>query len=161
MTVHSVPQSANLSEDPDFFDLLTGSFARIVGRSLVGEGHAGKARGPHWLYHDAPFAVLAHNTDADPRFIYANRTAQRCFEYGWDEFITLPSRLSAEAPDRAERQRLMESVTRNGFISDYRGVRISRTGRRFWIESGIVWQLIDRDGTLCGQAATFSGWTDV
>jgi hypothetical protein len=31
---------------------------------------------------------------------------QRLFEYEWDELITLPSRLSAEAPDRQERQRL-------------------------------------------------------
>ncbi len=147
--------------DPDFFDLLTGSFARLTGNSLVDEGQLAKANGPHWLYRDAPFAVLAHNTDADPRFIYANKAAQTCFEYDWDEFITLPSRLSAEAPDRAERQRLMESVTRHGFISDYRGVRISKTGRRFWIESGIVWNLIDRDGHLRGQAATFSGWSGV
>lgn len=156
MTVHIVPRSADLSVDSDFFDLLTGSFARLVGKPLVSEG-----QGPDWLYRDAPFAVLAHNTDADPRFIYANKAAQTCFEYGWDAFITLPSRLSAEAPDRAERQRLMESVTRDGFISDYRGIRISRTGRRFWIENGIVWNLIDRDGHLRGQAATFSGWSDV
>ncbi len=47
--------------------------------------------------------MLAHNTDPDPRFIYANKTAQACFEYAGDEFITLPSRLSAEAPNRAER----------------------------------------------------------
>jgi hypothetical protein len=50
------------------------------------------------LYEDAPYAVLAHNTDPDPRFIYANKTAQRCFEYSWSELTSMPSRLSAEAP---------------------------------------------------------------
>jgi hypothetical protein len=143
----------NLSVDPDFFDLITNSFCRLVGKPLAVEG-----QGPDWLYSDAPFPVLAHNTEPDPRFIYANKTAQACFEYTWDEFISLPSRLSAEAPNRAERQRLMEAVALKGFISDYSGLRISKSGRRFSIENGIVWQLIDRNGHSHGQAATFSSW---
>ncbi|HEY0234301.1 MAG TPA: MEKHLA domain-containing protein, partial [Afipia sp.] len=59
----------------------------------------------------------------------------------WGELIGLPSRLSAEAPERAERQRLLDAVARDGFISNYKGVRISKSGRRFWIENAIVWQL--------------------
>ena len=148
--------SADISVDPDFFDLLTRSFARLTGKPLVADG-----QGPDWLYNEAPFAVLAHNTEADPVFVYANKTAQACFEYTWSEFITIPSRLSAEAPNREERQRLLEAVTRNGFIADYRGVRIAKSGRRFWIENGIVWQLYDDHGTYRGQAATFSSWKDV
>ncbi|HEY0219045.1 MAG TPA: MEKHLA domain-containing protein [Afipia sp.] len=141
------------SEDhgAELFDLLTGSFARLVGGALVAEG-----QGPQWLYSDAPFAVLAHDGSSDPRFIYANCTAQTCFGYPWRELIGLPSRLSAEAPERAERQRLLEAVAREGFIADYKGVRIAKSGRRFWIEQAIVWQLIDSNGRLHGQAATFS-----
>lgn len=156
MSVQPARLSPNLAEDPGFFHLLTGSFARIVGKPLVTAG-----QGPDWLYRNAPFAVVAHNTDADPRFIYANKAAQSCFEYSWDEFTTLPSRLSAEAPNRAERQRLLDAVTRDGFISNYRGVRIAKSGRRFWIEDGIVWQLLDDNGIMRGQAATFSAWRDV
>jgi hypothetical protein len=114
-----------------------------------------------WLYSDAPFAVLAHNTDADPVFTYANRAAQSCFEYKWDEFVTIPSRLSAEAPNRDERQRLLDAVARNGFIDNYRGLRIAKSGRRFWIEGGIVWELRDENGQRRGQAALFMSWTDV
>jgi hypothetical protein len=114
-----------------------------------------------WLYSDAPFAVLAHNTDADPVFTYANRTAQSCFEYKWDEFVTIPSRLSAEAPNRDKRQRLLDAVARNGFIDNYRGLRIAKSGRRFWIEGGIVWELRDENGERRGQAALFTSWTDV
>ena len=147
---------ANPSIDPGFFDLLTGSYARLVGALLVA-----RDPGPDWLYDQAPFAVLAHNTDPDPRFIYANRAAQTCFEYPWDEFVTLPSRLSAEAPDRAERQRLLDEVTRNGFVADYAGIRVAKSGRRFRIENGVVWQLIDEAGNLHGQAATFSAWHDI
>ncbi|OHV25374.1 MEKHLA domain-containing protein [Rhizobium sp. RMa-01] len=145
----------DLTRDPDFFSLLTGSYERIVGRRLAEDG-----QGPGWLYHHAPFVVLAHNTLPDPRFIYANRTAQNCFEYGWDEFTSLPSRLSAEQPDRAERQRLLDSVTRDGFVENGRGVRIAKSGRRFWIENVTVWQLIDETGKRLGQAATFASWRD-
>lgn len=156
MNMESGSPAADLSTDPAFFELIVDSYARLVGTPLVvGE------RNEDWLYHQAPFVVLAHNTDADPRFIYANKAAQACFEYPWDGFVTLPSRLSAEAPNRAERQRLLDAVTRNGFIVDYTGVRVAKSGRRFRIENGIVWQLIDDAGNRRGQAATFSTWYDV
>ncbi len=142
--------------DPAFLKLLTDSYARTVGEPLIGAD-----QGPGWLYNDAPFAVLAHSAAADPVFVYANRMAQRCFEYGWDEFITIPSRLSAEAPDREERQSLLDAVARNGFIDNYRGLRIAKSGRRFWIEGGIVWELTDDNGQRRGQAALFTSWTDV
>jgi len=81
--------------DSEFFALLMGSYARLVGKLLVPEG-----KDAAWLYAQAPIAVVAHNTDPDPKFIYANRCAQTCFEYSWDEFIGLPSRLSAETGAR-------------------------------------------------------------
>ncbi|EJC72963.1 MEKHLA domain-containing protein [Rhizobium leguminosarum bv. trifolii WSM2012] len=145
----------DLRSDADFFLLLTGSYLRITGRHLVQDG-----QGPDWLYNDAASVVLAHNTEPDPRFVYANCTAQKCFEYSWDEFITLPSRLSAEQPDRAERQRLLDAVTRDGFVDNGRGVRVAKSGRRFWVDNFTVWQLIDEAGERLGQAAIFSSWRD-
>jgi hypothetical protein len=154
--MHSIPSGrAGLAEDPEFFALLTRSYARLVGSALVAEG-----RGPAWLYREAPFAVVAHNTEADPRFIYANEAAQACFEYPWDEFTQLRSRFSAEAPNRIERQRLLESVAEKGFVTGYRGLRIARSGRRFWIHDGVVWQLTNEIGISFGQAAVFSSWRD-
>jgi hypothetical protein len=141
--------------DPQFFDLLTGSYRRLLAADLVAPG-----QDPRWLYEEAPFAVLAHNTDDDPRFVYGNRTAQSCFELGWDEIVGMPSRLSAEAPEREERQRLLDAVARDGFVTGYRGIRIAKSGRRFFIEDGVIWQLIDGEGVFRGQAATFSRWTD-
>jgi MEKHLA domain len=148
----------DLSRDPTFVALLTGSYRRLVGKLLVPDDKTDPAR---WLYEQAPFCVLAHNTDADPRFIYGNQAAQACFEYGWDEFTALPSRLSAEAPNREERQRLLDQVSLHGFATGYAGVRISKTGRRFWIEDGTVWQILGADGVLHGQAATFATWRPV
>lgn len=142
--------------DGEFFDLLTASYRRLVGGRLVLPGQDAS-----WLYEEAPFAVLAHNTDPDPVFIYANKCAQRCFELGWEEMTGMASRLSAEAPERVERQRLLETVERDGYVSGYGGIRIAKSGRRFRIEDGVIWQLLDENGTVRGQAATFSRWRDV
>lgn len=140
----------SLATDPDFFALLNDSHRRLLGRSLAPEGaDAG------WLYAQSPFAVLAHDTAADPLFVYANRAAQRCFGYSWDEFIGMPSRLSALAPEQVERAQLLETVARDRFVTGYAGLRIARDGRRFRIADGVIWQLIDADGVDHGQAATF------
>jgi len=141
-------------EDSEFFALLSGSFARLVGRPLGAPSAA-------WLYREAPFVVVAHNTEPDPRFVYANRAAQACFGYGWEEFVTLPSRLSAEAGLREKRQAVLEAVTRHGFVAGYSGIRIAKSGRRFRIWDTVIWQLIDEAGAVHGQAATFSRWEDV
>ena len=111
-----------------------------------------------WLYNNAPFCVLAHNTDPDPRLVYGNKLVQRCFEYDWDELTKLNSRLTAEQPERAERQRLLDEVARKGFIDDYRGIRLAKSGRRFGIEKVVMWELIDAEGVRRGQAATFASW---
>ncbi|HEX5931790.1 MAG TPA: MEKHLA domain-containing protein [Methyloceanibacter sp.] len=146
----------DLSTDPGFFALLTDSYARLVKAPLVPpEADA------RWLYSEAPFAVLAHGTDHDPKFTYANKAAQDCFEYSLEELVALPSRLSAEPTDRAERQRLLDQVARNGFLAGYSGIRIAKSGRRFVIEDGIIWELIDGAGVRHGQAATFRSWRNV
>ena len=152
--------STSLALDSNFFALLTESHKRLVGASLL-PLDAPLADTARWLYEDAPFCVLAHNTDPAPRFVYANRAAQRCFEYNWEEMTALQSRLSAEEQNREERERLMNLVRTQGFVSDYKGVRIAKSGRRFWIEDGTVWNLVDRQGVYRGQAAVFRQWKDV
>jgi len=57
------------------------------------------------------------------------------------------------------RGRLLERTRRDGYVDDYAGIRISRTGRRFRIEQAIVWNLVDAAGIHHGQAATFDRWT--
>jgi PAS domain-containing protein len=145
-------QSTDLHADLSFFYLLADSYRRHVGESLTPEGMTAE-QGMRWLYEEAPFIILAHNTAPDPVFIYGNKTGQRRFGYEWEELIKLPSRLSAEAPERGERQRFLERVARDGFVTGYSGIRIARSGKRFRIENATVWQLIDTEGTYRGQAA--------
>ena len=156
MTLAMTHDAADRKTDANFFALLTESYARLVGTSLVPQG-----RDATWLYRDASVVVLAHGTDSDPHFTYANKAAQDCFGYSWEEFLALPSRLSAETQDQAERQSLLDQVQLDGFMSGYRGVRIAKSGRRFIIADGVIWELLDKHGARHGQAATFSSWRDV
>jgi hypothetical protein len=136
--------------------LLLDNHRHWTGRALIPEGR-GEVDTAETLYH-APFVVLAHDSAADPCFTYANLTAQRLFEMAWNEIVGLPSRYSAEAPARAERERLLERVARFGFIDDYQGVRVARSGKRFLIHQATVWNLIDAAGAKVGQAAAFADW---
>jgi PAS domain S-box-containing protein len=141
-----------------FAILLAESHATVVGEPLVPEGMSGDAAAA-WLY-DAPFGLLAHDTSTDPLFVYANRTAQERFGYTWDEFVGLPSRLSAGGQAREERRVFMDSVRRRGYAANYRGPRIAKSGRRFWIEDTTVWNLLGSESELVGQAALIRNWAD-
>ena len=103
--------------------------------------------------------MLSHNTYSDHVFNYANAQGLKLFELSWQELITLPSRASAEPINQAARAELMAQVSAQGFISNYEGVRISKTGNRFAIRNAIVWNLPDKLGCYQGQAACFSDWT--
>lgn len=109
----------------------------------------------------ANFAILSHGVQDDPIFNFANQFALDKFELNWGQMIELPSRYSAEAPNREERKKLLDRVTKYGFIDDYQGIRISSTGKRFLIKEAKVWNLIDEKGVYRGQAAAFSKCEDL
>lgn len=127
------------------------SFERLLGRPLVDP--CDDAVTAMWL---APQVIVAHGVEADPIFFFGNRAALACFETDLPAFLAMPSRLSAEAPLREERQALLNRVAAHGFIDDYAGVRISAKGRRFMIEQAVVWTVTDEAGVSIGQAATFA-----
>jgi hypothetical protein len=109
----------------------------------------------------AAFPVLSHGTEVDPILNYGNRSALKLWEMDWEEFTRTPSRLTAEAPIREERARLLAEVSEKGFIENYSGVRISKSGRRFRVSGGTVWNLLDDAGLPAGQAATFDSWVEI
>jgi len=139
--------------------ILLCSFAHWTGRSLI-DPTLPEVEQARQLFL-APFAVVSHNTTPDPIFNYGNQTALTLFELSWDEFTTLPSRQSAEPMQQDERAQLLAQVTRDGYIERDTpiGVRITKSGRRFLIEKGIVWNLLDENGLHYGQAATYGDWT--
>ena len=130
----------------------------------------------HWIQHDlinrdtepleqsrrlfeCSFVVVSHGMQDDPILNYGNRTTMELWEMSWDELTRTPSRLTAEPPNQEERARMLERATQHGFIDDYQGVRISKTGKRFLVEQAIVWNVVDDQGRKHGQAATFSKWS--
>ncbi len=137
--------------------LLARTYRQFVGHDLMEDAAPSLPDFGDRLYH-APFFVASHGTQEDPIFNYGNQAALDLFEFDWDSFIELPSRKSAEPVNREERARLLEAVTRQNYIANYAGVRISSTGRRFHIPAATVWNVIDEAGQYRGQAATFSNW---
>lgn len=106
-----------------------------------------------WIHQHAPYGLLAHNNNSDPVFIYANHHACQSFGYPIKQLLGMPSRFSAAATDRAERQQLLDTVSQRG-ISAYSGPRINSQGQTLMLYDGYVWQLYNND-QLYGQAALF------
>jgi hypothetical protein len=106
------------------------------------------------LCNHPSLVLLSHTQADDPIFNFANAAAQSTFGYSLPQFLTTPSRLSAEPLVQSERQALLDRVTKYGFIDDYEGVRVSSSGSRFLIKA-LVWNLSHPDGTKAGQAALF------
>jgi MEKHLA domain len=107
---------------------------------------------------EAPFVLVSHGTESDPIFNYGNRKALELWELSWEEFTRMPSRKSAEEVVQEERDRLLSEAATKGFINNYSGIRTSSTGKRFYIEDTILWNILDQQNQHCGQAAFFSNW---
>ena len=132
------------------------SYRRWLGRDLV--PRTGTPEDQAKAMFDAPFVVVSHGTQADPLLSYGNRIALELWAMDADTLVRTPSRLTAEPGERAERAELMDRTARDGHATGYTGIRVSATGRRFRIAGAVVWNLLDADGQLAGQAATFSEW---
>jgi MEKHLA domain len=136
--------------------LLLDSFRRWLGRELI--ERKGNPEEQAKALYQAPFVVVSHGMEADPILNYGNKIALDLWELDWERFTKTPSRLTAEPMNQAERARMLAQAQEKGFIDDYKGVRISGTGKRFQVEQAIVWNVVGAEGEQIGQAATFSKW---
>lgn len=136
--------------------LLLDSYQAWLGRPLVARG--GTEREQAERLFAAPQVVVSHGLEADPILNYGNRAALELFETDLALLLAMPSRLTAEPVHRDERARMLERTSRDGYIDDYRGIRVTTTGRRFLIPRATVWNVVDATGTRRGQAATFDRW---
>lgn len=143
----------------EWSQLLLDSYCHWTGTELI--ERAGGLKQQARALFEASFVVVSHGGESDPLLNYGNRTALDLWELSWDQFIKTPSRLTAEADNRAERGKMLERAKLNGYFGGYRGVRISSTGRRFLVEQAVIWNVIDFAGSPIGQAATFSRWSNM
>lgn len=128
--------------DLAYANLLADSFERLTGRAL----------GDPWTLAQP---LVSHGIEADPIFRYANPAALALWEMDWESFTKLPSRLSAQDDPaiQTDRSAYLAQAAAKGWVSDYQGIRISATGRRFRISQTTLWTVTDRLGIRHGQAA--------
>ncbi len=136
---------------------LLDSYVRLVKKELIPQ--EGTLLDQVERLFTSPIVVASHGLEEDPILNYGNQAALDLWEMDWEQFTHTPSRLTAEPLNRQERARMLEKARTHGYISDYRGIRISLSGKRFLVERATVWNIHKPDGTPLGQAATFSDWT--
>lgn len=136
--------------------LLLKSFQHWTGNSLL--NFSGSPIEVAQALFEAPVPVFSHGTEPDPIYNYGNRKALELWELNWEQLTRMPSRYSAEPMEQEERLHLLNQVTNKGYFSNGKGIRISRTGKRYMISDFTVWNLLNEDNNYCGQAATFSQW---
>lgn len=144
------------SQHEDLIRQISASFYKLADRPLYSP--MGISDIHRWLHEEAPYGILAHNTDADPHFIYANKHALSSFKYTSAEILAVPSRLSTSEQNRKERQQMLQIVLRDGIVYNYSGPRVDKHGNTFAIYDGVIWQVMGINNELMGQAALF--WTD-
>uniref|UniRef100_A0A7C2K1W2 MEKHLA domain-containing protein n=1 Tax=Schlesneria paludicola TaxID=360056 RepID=A0A7C2K1W2_9PLAN len=157
MSRDSIPAPWNEARGIEHARMLLDSYRHWLGRELLPRSGIPERDAVALFF--APFVVVSHGVETDPILNYGNRAALTLWEMEIPQLLQTPSRLTAEPVHRDERARLLARTTRDGYVDDYQGVRISATGKRFRIERAIVWNLIDPAGQYAGQAATFSEWT--
>ncbi len=140
--------------------LLFDSFQHWTKTRLLEQPFADDAALSEQLYF-APFVLVSHGTEADPIFRYANRKAQAFWKMDWQTFTQMPSRLSAKPDAQEERQRLLETAARQGYVDDYSGIRIASDGQTFYIRKTLLWNVVDANGVRHGQAAVFNHWDPI
>ena len=141
----------------DWTQYVLDSYIRLVKQELI--IREGTLQEQAERLFNCTFVVASHGLQDDPILNYGNQAALDLWEMDWEQFTQTPSRLTAEPVNREERARMLEQAQTQGYISDYRGIRISRSGKRFLVERATVWTIQKPDGTPLGQAAAFSDWT--
>ncbi|MDO9311437.1 MAG: MEKHLA domain-containing protein [Nitrosomonas sp.] len=135
---------------------LLDSYAHWVKRELIQRNGTPLEQAKR-LFNSA-FVVASHGVENDPLLNYGNQAALNLWAMDWQQFTQTPSRLTAEPVNREKRARMLEQARTQGYISDYCGVRISSTGKRFLVDQAIIWNIHKPDGITIGQGATFSSW---
>jgi len=154
--VNRKPDDPPWLHDPilTWISLLLDSYTHWTGRDLIDRTGTRLEQADTLFY--APFVVVSHGSEADPILNFGNAQALTLWEMTWEELMATPSRLTAEPSNQDERARMLRDAAIHGWIQNYRGVRISQTGKRFLVERATVWNVLDHNHTKVGQAATFS-----
>jgi hypothetical protein len=99
--------------------------------------------------------ILSHNGAPDPILNYGNKKVLELWEVSWEELTSMYARNTAKLDDQQAREDMMRKAKEQNYVSNYNGIRISKTGREFRILEGTIWNLFTNNGNPYGQAAWF------
>lgn len=153
----TIPKDIDVNFLKSQSQLILDSYQKWTGKTLLPSTSASPET--YLQLFSAPFPVLSSTHDAEPVLNYGNQTALDLWEMDWTSLTNTLGKNTAEAMERDTREKFLQTVREKGFIDNYSGIRISRTGKRFRIENATVWNLVDSSGAYSGQAATFTHWT--
>ena len=135
--------------------ILANSYRQALGEDLIAYDS------PEQLAQNlfqAPFVLVSHGTQTDPIFNYANQTAMQLWGLDWAEFVRTPSASVTQPDEMEDRAAMLQQAAERGYIDNYEGTRIAKSGKKFLIKQVRLWNLQDEKGDRCGQAATFPSW---
>ncbi|CAM9270656.1 unnamed protein product, partial [Discosporangium mesarthrocarpum] len=153
-----LPQHFVSSETVSWVQLILNSYQRTYGKELIERSDSPVDEAIRVAKEQC--AVISHDflrDRSDPIYIYGNLKVLDLFEYTWEEFTNLPSRLCVATEEEGLLRRRFLDSTRSGTSDGERchGVRVSRTGKLFRITDVLLWNLEDKEGAIVGQAAVF------
>lgn len=100
--------------------------------------------------------VFSSGIEASPVFNYGNVKALALFGYELAEFTQLGQQEVVPEAMRALDQQLMAEVKRAGHVKLAASQRVSRSGKLWQIDAGVVWQLKDALGRDHGLGYCFT-----
>ncbi len=148
-----------LPEIVGWTQIILNSYHRFFNQQLIDRTGDKCIQSKNLFY--APMVVYSHDNQLDPIYNYSSEKGLIIWDMTWEQFSKTPSRTTTEPLLREERQQILRETATKGYITNYEGVRISRSGKKYKIFDITLWNLTDNLGQYCGQAATFSQWQPV
>ena len=90
--------------------------------------------------------------DINGFFNYLNKSALSLFKVTKDQVIGRSTTMTAPKSEQKQRNELLNQVNSNGFIDNYKGIRVTSDGELFQIEDATIWNVIDKNSHKIGQA---------
>ena len=108
----------------------------------------------------APFIIMSRSFERDELPAYGNDLALNLWQQSWDQFTALP--MSDESDASAEEQVMWEQANELalavGHADVVSGVLTAGPGRRIRFTRATIWNVLDDDGQIVGQATLLPTW---
>ncbi len=140
-------------------DLLLKSYKNSYGKHLIIPSRDfGAQENNGFKVYNLKNPVMAHNNAPEPCLNYANSAALELWKMSWSEMIGMPSSITTPKNEQSERNNALSQATKNHAIENYQGIRVNSQGELFMISNVRIWSILDEEGHIFGQAATFNSW---